>query len=219
MVLVYDLRYDPSEFSGLAQEEVRARLFSTAKELASQKMSRLPVKGVSLNKSPAFAPLGVLDAETWEKIGLSQTVVEENLQKLDKVTGLIEAVQTAYSDSEFEKPSSAEEALYDGFVSGQDKAIIAEFAASEPENIFSQSPDLTELWFGFIARNAPQQLSEPQLQEWKEIVRSRLQSKSVSFGRILQAIASDEKYASDDNAQFLLEELHLYMQSLDDYNQ
>ncbi len=79
-VYVYDLRFDPTPFIDLSAEELSKKLFLSREEAESN--PRLPVKGVHLNKSPALAPVSVLDADSEARIGLSLQQAESNLKVL-----------------------------------------------------------------------------------------------------------------------------------------
>lgn len=223
MMLAFDLRHNPSEYKNLSAKQIHERLFSTAKELKEKKLTRLPVKGIYTNKSPAIAPLGVLDDASWERIGLTLEQVEEHRTTLTGMKDFIAAVHEAHTASTFDPPKNAEVALYESFVPATDKRLLTSLNVLNNPDLFSETPPfsddrLQQMWPLFKARNAPELLSDSEKESWDAHRRSELGTKGASCSRILQAIGNDEQYAGDDQVQFLLEEMSLYLQSVAEYD-
>ncbi|HET7630143.1 MAG TPA: exodeoxyribonuclease I, partial [Candidatus Saccharimonadales bacterium] len=78
-ILVYDLRYDPTAFAKATPKALSEVMFASREQRADPDFVRLPVKELIINKCPAVAPLGVLDAAAQERIGLGVETVQQNL--------------------------------------------------------------------------------------------------------------------------------------------
>jgi len=159
------------------------------------------------------APLGVLEEGGWEKIGLSQEVVEANLKKLLAHPEFAEQVRTTQEERpEWPAAVDVESALYDGFLDDGDRvrcdavrnASEKELADFDPE--FSDER-LGELLTHYKGRNFPRSLSESEAAAWEKYRVERVGRQSEKF---LQELAE----VKDD---YLREELQLWYQSLMPY--
>jgi len=91
-VLVYDLRFDPTEYTKLSPVELAEAWLRRWNEPGI----RLPVKTLQFNRCPAVAPLSVLDPVSLKRLQLSLTGIQDNfakLAKLDLATKLIQALE------------------------------------------------------------------------------------------------------------------------------
>ncbi|MBQ3306526.1 exodeoxyribonuclease I [Candidatus Saccharibacteria bacterium] len=194
-ILVYDLRYDPDEVVE------REKIFPVVKELC-------------LNKCPAVAPLGVLEADDgWSRIGLSREIVEENLAKLRAHPEFIKTI-TGAPEKEFDEPIDAEAALYDGFLSDSDRTRVEAVRNTEPSRLAGFSPDfsdkrLAELLVHYKGRNFPDSLSDAEAAEYAKYRIARLNRQAVGFMKAMERLQS-----SGDADEFILEELGLWWQGL-----
>ena len=169
------------------------------------------MKELCYNKCPAVAPLSVLEVNGgWEKIGLSQTIIEKNLQTLLKHPEFIEQMRTEYENRpEFPKAVEPEAAIYEGFLNDIDKIKVSAVRNAKPNQLADFHPDfiderLPELLLHYKGRNYPETLSESEGEEYESYRRERLNRQMPKFMAELEKISDD----------FLREELMLYMQSL-----
>ena len=218
-VLVYDLRYNlekvlkqnPKESVSRGESDsspVTLRFYSS---LDSVSKTFYPiVKELCYNKCPAVAPVSVLREEDWERIGLSQEVVEENLKIMMSHPEFAEQMRSAYENRpEFPKAIEPEAALYDGFLNDRDRIKVAAVRNNGPEKLADFHPDfvderMLELLLHYKGRNYPESLSEHEAEEYENYRRERLMRQAPKFMEELAKIDDD----------FLKEELMLYMQSL-----
>ena len=216
-VLVYDLRYDIEKVW-----DGSCRAFSSPVSEASTGVplhARHPsglfpiVKELCYNKCPAVAPLGVLDKDGgWEKIGLTREMVERNLQKLLAHPEFAEQMRAEYeARPEFPPAVEPEAAIYDGFLSDNDRIKVAAVRNADAGRLADFHPDfsdarLPELLLHYKGRNYPESLSESEAAEWEKYRRERLARQASKFIEELE-----KNYKRDE---FVGEELKLYFDNV-----
>lgn len=197
-VLVFDLRYNLDEL--LAAKE--PKFFPIVKEL-------------KYNRCPAVAPLGVLaQADGWQKIGLTEEQVKQNLDCLRQHPEFIEQMRTENENrEEFPPAIDSESALYDGFLDNADrnsclavrKAKLNDLADFHPN---FHDPRLPDLLLHYKARNFEMALTESEHQKWDEYRLARIKAKQNQY------IKSIQELAAQNADSYILEELQLWYQSL-----
>ena len=215
-VLVYDLRQNLEELlekEGALRQKIAA---GEEKEENSKALRRLyypTVKELCFNKCPAVAPLGVLEAENgWEKIGLSKSQVEQNLQILLKHPDFVERMREANEKRlEFPPASEPEQALYDGFLSDTDRVRVAAVRNADAAHLADFHPDfadprLPELLLHYKGRHFPTALDETEAEQWEKYRTGRIQTQAPKYMEELAKVA--------DKDDFIAEELKLYLESL-----
>lgn len=225
-VLVYDLRYNleglTDDFSGHAVAPARrrgGRAASTSVVTSGDplKVSVSPpgfypiVKELCYNKCPAVAPLSVLNEECWQRIGLSQEIVDKNLEILLKYPEFAEKMRSESEEKTFEPAEEPEQALYDGFLNEADRRKVEAVRNADAERLADFNPEfddvrLPELLLHYKGRNFPESLSEAEAKKWEEYRKARLLKQAPRFLEELNGI-----YEDDD---FIAEELKLYYESL-----
>lgn len=218
-IIVFDLRYNLDEL--LEKED--ASFFPIVKELA-------------LNKCPAVAPLGVLDAESdgktgWERIDLTKEQVEENLKSLLSHPEFAEQMREQYENrDEFPPAADPESALYDGFLSKKDETFCNVIRNADEDRLADFYPEfederLPELLVHYKAKNFPNSLTESEEKEWEKYRVDRLNRQLPEFTKEMEDMKAilDAGKTENERGQkidpFILEELTLWYQSLqsDDY--
>ena len=217
-VLVYDLRYDPTAVIGLTQDELKKRLFASWQERQEDGFVPVPVKQLQYNRCPAVAPLGVLSqADGWQKIDLSQEIVEKHLQILLAHPEFAENIRSVFESREpLQKAADPEAQLYDGFVADGDKirieavrnADVAKLADFQPEFVDERLPGLL---VHYKARNFPRSLTETERTEWEVWRAQHIEQQLVQFGAALERVA--KRQLTDDD-KFVLDELRLWVESI-----
>jgi exodeoxyribonuclease-1 len=223
---VYDLRHDPTEFVGMAPQQLAERWQYNRDPDAPP---RLPVKLLQFNHCPAVAPLGVLDAPSQERLSLNLETIQKNLKLLrshpDFAKTFLEAVKIM--DGLRDKAMAAKATsdvdgqLYDGgFFDTNDKQAMRAIWVAEPKELDTfinkvHDERLRQLLPRYKARNFPASLTDDERRAWEEFCRQRLvdggpQSRLALFFAKLEELAAT---ATSDQT-FLLEELQLYGQSL-----
>lgn len=223
-VLVFDLRFDPNEYAKLSVDElVDAWQWKPAGEGI-----RLPVKTLQYNRCPAVAPLSVLDETSQERLQISLQQVQEHFTALKnsglaaKVLAALDRLEEGQAARTARQPLPVDARLYDGFLSDSDKNAIRAVRVADPTELSKDSftftdKRLSELLPIYKARNFSDSLSGEERAEWEKFRRRRLldggqNSRLATFFERLGVLAQNPKLSS--NAQYLLEELQLYGQSI-----
>lgn len=208
-LLVFDLRYNLDQLLESSPET----FFPIVKELAP-------------NKCPAIAPLGVLEqSDGWHKIGLTHTLIQENLDSLLSHPEFAEKMRTEYEARlEWPAPPDPESALYDAFLSDQDRRLCSEVAVADAEKLADFHPAFTDerlpdLLLHYKAKNFPTALSADEAIKWEEYRIQRLTRQAANFVSELtrlQNLASTHQPLPNGEPvdEFILEELALWFQSL-----
>lgn len=181
-VLVYDLRHDPAPFLDLDVEALRERLFTRSDDL-SEGRERLPVKSIKVNKCPALAPIKVMDESAAERIDLDLSACRRHWKALQGEQRFVERIAEAYAGPGFDKSEDVDQALYDGFVDNQDRALFARVRAATPRQLAEaqwsfKDRRLPELLFRYRARNWPETLSADEAERWEAYRLQRLEDPS-----------------------------------------
>jgi len=100
-VIVYDLRYNPTNFIGMNQKDLAKNIFASWQERQADDFVKLPVKELQYNRAPAVAPISVLEqGDGWEKIKLKQSTVEKHKKILLSVPEFAENIRTIFENRE-----------------------------------------------------------------------------------------------------------------------
>ena len=218
-VIVYDLRYDPTTLLERSPKELAKSMFATWEERQKEDFVKLPVKEVQYNRAPAVAPLGVLERENgWERIGLDLETIEKHQKILLSSPAFAENVRSLFEGRpEFPKENDPEGQLYDGFVPDVDKLRIEKVRHADANTLADLHPEFTderlsELLLHYKARNYPQSLAEDEVAAWEEWRAARIKKQLPAFVGRLQQLAST--YATDEDKQYILQELQLWAESI-----
>lgn len=183
-VLVFDLRYDPSEFFTMSPAQLKRRIYTKKNHLGQYEENRLPVKQVQFNRCPALAPLEVLTPPAAARINLDLKQVQQNLQKLKAgLPAFAQKVYEAYKqeDGRFPPKEDPDLQLYDGFLPEGDKNLTSAVRAAKPKDLktvnfaFSDSR-LSKLFTLYKARNFPEQLTEAEELSYEEYKQNKFQN-------------------------------------------
>lgn len=217
-VIVYDLRYDPAECAQLSSKELAEKLHATWEERQEDGFLKVHAKEISLNKSPAVAPLGVLEqADGWQKVSLDLKTIEKHKAALLAVPHFAENIRSAFENKpQFKKSPDAEAQLYDGFLNDRDRLRVEAVRNADERTLADFNPDFADerlmpLLLHYKARNFPKTLSESEMQAWEQWRTNRLQAQLPGYVASLQRVAAS---TTDDNKQFILQELQLWAESI-----
>ncbi|MCK0163743.1 exodeoxyribonuclease I [Marinobacter sp. S6332] len=228
LVIVYDLREDPSELINATPEQIRERVFTSQAELGDKK--RFPLKGVQLNKCPVLAPanmLTTLSAERLKELELDGDTLRANLALLRKAPGLAKRIAEAFDQPHQGDLTDPDEQLYaGGFISTNDRSELNRALKTPPESLVDETfsfkdERLQEMLFRYRARNYPDSLTSEESERWEQFRTQRLMTPKKgwlsleAFGLELQRLASDPELTPQK--QQILEDLHLYGESLIPY--
>lgn len=213
--LVWDLRYDPADFTSLSEAEILGNLTADRATRRQDDFVPIPIKELSINKCPAVAPLGVLDAASETRISLSRAEAMGHYHQLNSQAGLVKRLTRAWCKRPaFPPASDVEGKLYDSFTPKSDQAKIRLVAAADSTGLADLHPNFTderldELLFRYKARQYPTSLSESEEERWRKFRRAKLERELPAYLSELSKLASSP--AAD---QFILEELQLWAGSI-----
>lgn len=228
-ILVFDLRHNLDELLASEAAAKKAGTFDRSKPFREREIwerDYFPVvKKLCFNRCPAVAPLGVLNKENgWEKIQLTEEQITKNLASLRNHPEFIERM-AAIPRPEFGKACDAESMLYDSFLDDSDKRLCAVVRANTTDDLADFHPHfaderLAELLLHYKARSYPTSLSSDEAEAWEQYRRARLERQAPKFleeiQKIQQALARGGAWGSrsPEDCAYLLEELHLWYESL-----
>ncbi len=189
-VIVYDLDSDPAPLLELDADTIADRVFTRRADLP-EGIERIPLKTVRANRTPALAPISVLKATDTTRIALD---VEKNLRHLEQLraaSGLAEKVRRVFArESKPEPALDAEVALYDCFMSDDDRLLLRSVRETPPEQLGARpfafkDTRCAELLFRYRARNWPQTLTADESARWQDLRRRRLETATSATPRTL----------------------------------
>lgn len=223
--LVFDLRYDPAAYINLSPEEL-AELWRYKKD---PEAPRLPVKSLQYNRCPAVAPLGVLDEASQKRLSIDLQLVavhykalreaKDFAQNLQRAAALLDQQrQTEWLSNEVDVDGQ----LYDNFIDKADQVVMSAIRAADPQEIADftdqlRDPRLKALVPLYKARNFPERLTSEERAAWEAFRIAKLtqggeNSRAARFFKRLEELA--QASGTTEQQRYLLEELHLYGQSL-----
>lgn len=224
-VLVFDLAQDPDALLRLDAEQIAARLYTPAAELAEGE-SRIALKEVHLNKCPALIAWDHLRAADFARLGIDAAEIARRAAVLREAgPALVEKVRKVFSGERERAPGDVDASLYDGFIGDGDKRLFRDVRTTPPEALGARTfgfkdPRLAELLFRYRARNWPDTLSVDEHARWDDYRRLRLRGDGrlseysfTSFDAELAALRA--AHAHDDGKLALLEQLDAWRHGID----
>lgn len=212
--IVYDLRHDPDDWAKLSVDELKDIRFANYEKRQMEGFVPLPAKELCYNRCPAVAPIGVLDEDAQERIKLDLGIIQTNLAKLRR-SGLTEKLLQVFTAGNHQN-ADCDGQLYDGgFISDKDKVKMSALRAATPDELAGFQPDFADkrlhaLLVRYKARNYPQSLGETERSDWEAYRTARFNAGVPGFMKELQRLAA----TANDQQQYLLQELHLWAESI-----
>ncbi|WP_166253935.1 exodeoxyribonuclease I [Marinobacter salicampi] len=229
LVIVYDLREDPTDLIAAAPDEIRARVFTTQAALG-EGVPRFALKGVQLNKCPVLAPATMLKSlapERLQALALDGEKLRSHLGLLRQAQDLPARIAQAFDHSHEGELTDPDEQLYaGGFISKGDREKLNWVLQQPVETlgeleIAFEDPRLAEMLFRYRARNYPDSLISEEQERWEQFRQERLMQPKKGwrslegYFKTLQNLAADPELPQQKRE--ILEELHLYGESLIPY--
>jgi exodeoxyribonuclease-1 len=185
-VIVYDLAVDPAPLIESDADAIRDLVFTPRADLPEE-FTRIPLKTVHANKSPALAPLSVLKDVDTRRIGLDTALCEKHLDALRRAPDIAEKVRRVFTvERDAKEVLDPELAIYAGFPSDADKRLFGKVRGTPPaalreyEDAFRDAR-YAQLLFRYRARNFPETLDPDENRRWQSFRRQRLtQSTSIT---------------------------------------
>ncbi len=190
-VIVFDLDADPTPLLELDADEIAERVFAKRVDLPEE-VERIPLKLVHANRSPALAPLSVLNGIDHARIGLDRERALAHLERLRGAEGLASKLQRVFAtQSPVPADIDPELALYAGFLPDADKRLLRDVRQSTPEQLARHPPlfrdaRYAELLFRYRARNWPHTLDDDELARWNAFRDDRMRRETALTGLTLE---------------------------------
>lgn len=215
-VIVWDLRHDPTEWVDKSVDELKSICFANREQREMEGFVALPAKELNMSRCPAVAPLGVLTDEAQQRIKLDLTTIEMHLKNLRAHRVLADKLCEVFAPGNWPKQADVDARLYDGFLNEKDKNALRVVRAADANTLADFHPDfsddrLGDLLLRYKARNFPTSLSEGERAAWEMYRTERLQRDAETFTKALMRMA---QIKTDDQSQFILQELQLWAESI-----
>ncbi|MEX0605058.1 MAG: exodeoxyribonuclease I [Marinobacter sp.] len=229
LVIVYDLREDPSELINASVGQIRERVFTSQAALGDG-IGRFPLKGVQLNKCPVLAPANMLKTLSSERLAaleLDGETLRQNLALLRGAPELSARIAQAFDRPHESDLTDPDEQLYaGGFISRADREKLDWVLRQSVETLGEQEVSfgderLQDLLFRYRARNYPATLTAEEQERWELFRQQRLMQPKKGwrsmeeYFKTLQTLAADPDLSPEKMR--ILEELHLFGESLIPY--
>jgi exodeoxyribonuclease-1 len=217
-IAVYDLSVDPSPFFKLNTKQLQERLFATREQRQKPGFIGLPVKELFYNKSPAVAPLAVMDDASYARLQLDKKTIQTHLSLLQKQPDFSRKLTEVYRQKPAYAPrDDIEGQLYDSFTNDQDKPRMAVIRVADEKTLATFTPRfkdqrLEHLFVRYKARHFPKTLREDERETWEDYRAQKLAKNGPRFLESLQKLAL--RYAHNDDAGFIIEELRLWFEAI-----
>ena len=222
-IICYNLRFNPQQFLQLSAEEIQQKLYTRTLDLAEGE-ERIPLKGVHLNKSPALAPVNTLTTAQAEKWQVNWDDINTHYEMLMADPDLITRLSEVYKQAREFEEADADSALYEGFISRDDRLRCNQLLAASPEDLVNWTADdfqdsrLQTLLFRYRARNFAQTLTADESQRWMRFCQSRLIDGEFGAGLTLeqfqQQLLTLAQQEQGQREQKLLNQLSLWVQGM-----
>lgn len=178
-LLAWDLSFDPTDLVGMNAQEIRERMFTRSDSLPAG-VTRLPVKGVHLNKSPiVISNLKTLSSEMAKHWQIDVQSALVNAAKARELPDMSAIWAQVYHREPPIESVDVDEDLYGGFVGDEDRRRLQRLRRlSGPELAFESTgfddERLAQLVFRYRARNFPETLTAQEQQAWQQHCHARL---------------------------------------------
>lgn len=193
-VVVYDLRYDPSDLLRLDAGEIRRRLFTPKSELD---VDRIALKTIHANKCPVVASEKLLSPEIAQRLDIDIAKSHEHAASIRDATALEEKMVEVFSGRERQIRTDPDLALYSGgFFGNADRAkmeIIRSTPAEKLGSLVVEFDDarLPEMLFRYRARNYPDTFSSREKNRWEAFRGVRLEQGGPAYFDRIETLRRD----------------------------
>jgi exodeoxyribonuclease-1 len=223
-IIVFDLDGDPEALLKLDASDIADRLYTPAADLPPGE-TRVPLKEVHLNRSPALVAWSHLREEDFQRLQIDRNAAEATAERLRPFANVLAGkMREVFGSERAHEQSDVDASLYDGFIADGDKRRLAEVRATPPEHLDKREfgfkdPRLDELLFRYRARNWPGTLTQAEQLRWDGYRRQRLMVDSglseLHFERYEAEISALRLQHAEDGAKLaLLDHLQVWGQDL-----
>lgn len=220
-ILAWDLAHDPSELRDLDVATLRQRLFTRSAELPDG-VTRLPVKGIHLNKSPmVVGNLKTLSPAMAARWNIDMDAALRNAAIAAGLPDMSAIWPQVYERPDEGAPVDVDEDLYGGFLGDADRRRLEELRAMSPASLAAartgfDDPRLEELLFRYRARNFPETLRPEEVERWEAHRAAKLLEGEGGARNVDQFFAEIDALAetADEKAEEILGALYEYAEAI-----
>ena len=216
-VIVWDLAENPMLLSDLSVEEIKLRLFSRNEDLP-ENIQRLPIKTISLNKSPFVVnDLRVLSDARAADLGIDLALIHEHAKKAENLRLAPDLWGKVYERAPYEA-LDVDENLYGGFIAASDRPILDRIRRMKDSDLAKardtyQDPRLSDLVFRYRARNFPESLSLDEMKQWLDICVQKNEPKLADYWKqfetLYETLPATKKPILDELKQWVLRQPYM----------
>jgi exodeoxyribonuclease-1 len=219
-LIAWDLAHDPSELRDLDVATLRLRLFTRTAELP-EGVTRLPVKGVHLNKSPmVVGNLRTLSPAMADRWGIDMRSAMRHAELAAALPDM-SAIWPQVYERPREGTPDVDEDLYGGFVGNGDRRRLTQLRSLSPTQLaqartgFDDSR-LEELFFRYRARNFVETLNDEEAERWEAHRIARLLEGEGGARNVDELFAEIDTLAetADERAEQILGALYEYAEAI-----
>ncbi|MBU1440017.1 MAG: exodeoxyribonuclease I [Gammaproteobacteria bacterium] len=219
-IIAWDLAFDPRELNDLDVPTLRQRLFTATAELP-EGVTRLPVKGVHLNKSPmVVGKVKTLAPEMAQRWKIDLEVAARHAEFAADLPDMSAIWAEVYARPREAAPD-VDEDLYGGFVGPADRRRLTHLRTLSPTELALartgfDDPRLEELLFRYRARNFPESLGDGERERWEMHRVARLLEGEGGARSVDQLFAEVDALAetADARGEDILGALYDYAESI-----
>ncbi|GAA3938463.1 exodeoxyribonuclease I [Litoribacillus peritrichatus] len=216
-----DLSFDPDELEGLSVQQIQDRVFKSKDELGD--VPRIPFKTIHANKSPMVVSAKMLTEPLAQRWGHDLPLCRVNWKKWQSKSHLIPMLNEVFAFNGKEE-KDVDCMLYSGFFPRKDKEAMdyigkSDIGQLDPHAFAFQDGRAAELLFRCRARNFPEALNDEERVQWEQHKYRSVMEQGYGAPRCLSTYPqllneAFTMFPDKADAQFLLEELMLYAQSI-----
>ena len=176
-VIAVNLMADPEPLRSLNAEQIRARLFTATADLP-EGVERMALKGLHLNRCPVIATPKLLDQPAAQRLGIDLERCYQHWQTLC-AADLGDKIAEVFAAPDYPEIEDPEQALYQGFLPNDDKALLSDIRNTPVETLGDQSLLFRDeryngLLFNYRARYAHETLTSAECKAWQQLKQRRL---------------------------------------------
>lgn len=184
-VIAINLMADPAPLLLLSAEEIRERLFTPRAQLSPDQLP-VQLKLVQANRCPMVATPKLMDQVAAARLGIDLEACERHWHILLGAEGLPDKMREVFVEPARDRGvRDADQRLYEGFLSNDDRHLLAEVRQAGSEQLQLGFPfrdeRYRELLFQYRARHHPYTLTESEILRWREFCARRLTEPERGF--------------------------------------
>ena len=220
-VIVVDLGSNIDLLFSSSSDELARLLFERSDtDEKVEPEERLNVNVVAINQAPMVVVLKALRQENIKRLSIDLERIERNSRRVLAATDLPRKLRGIFGARERDnQPKIAEEALYDDFISDNDRIASANFwkelkSGKSWTSSHFEDPRLRELYTRLKTKVAPQNLTKTELQDYHQFVRQQLVRTDRNLFEMQENTKELLKQELGTEETLALQEFHEYLQQL-----